>query len=97
LSLEKINILNEVIRERLKNHIDFVEKRVLSNETNFKHFNAHYNFPVMTSQETELVFNYLESIEVIDNQIVVGYSTKPDTNFGYIQSPRNLGQQALTF
>lgn len=97
LSLEKINILNEMIRERLKNHIDFVEKRLLSNDTDFKHFNTHYNFPVMTNQETELMFNFLESIKMVDNQIVVDYSEKPDTNFGYIQSQRHIGQQALTF
>ena len=63
-----------------------------------KHFNEHYDFPVMTNQETNLYFNFLNSIKATDNQIVVGYSTVPQLTFGYVKSQQDKkGQQVLAF
>jgi modification methylase len=98
LDEDKINILNEMIKERLKSHTDFVEKRMIATETDFKHFNEFYKFPVMTSQETCLCFNFLNRINYINNQIVVDYSSIPELNFGYIKAQKEKkGQQVLAF
>jgi modification methylase len=98
LDEDKINILNEMIKERLKSHIDFVEKRMIATETDFKYFNEYYKFPVITNQETSLLFNFLNKIESIDNQIVVNYSTIPELNFGYVKVQKEKkGQQVLAF
>ena len=71
---------------------------MLNTETDFKHFNENYKFPVMTSQEVSLNFNFTNEIQIIDNQVFVKYSSIPDLNFGYIQtSHKEKGQQVLTF
>jgi DNA modification methylase len=98
IEVDKINLINDFIRERLKTHIDFVEKRMIANETDFKHFNKFYKFPVMTSQEVNLVFNFLKDIKTTHNQAIIEYSTTPELNFGYIQNSNTVkGQQVLTF
>lgn len=95
---DKINILNEMIKDRLKAHIDFIEKRMSNPDSIIKHFNEHYDFPVMTNQETNLYFNFLENINLTDNQIVVDYSTIPQLTFGYVNSQKETkGQQVLAF
>ncbi len=98
LESKNINILNELIKERLNAHIQFVEKKILNSDTDFKHFNEHYSFPVMTSQETSLIFNFIEDISKLNEQIVVNYSDTPQLTFGYINSQKTLkGQQILEF
>ena len=98
LDENKINVLNEMIKERLKSHTDFVEKRMIATETDFKHFNEFYKFPVMTSQEISLCFNFLNKIDYVDNQIVVDYSSIPELTFGYIKAQKEKkGQQVLAF
>lgn len=98
LSIEKINIINEVIKDRLNAHINFVNKRILANDNDFKHYNEYYKFPVMTSQETSLVFNFVENIAVGENQIFVDYSTVPQLSFGYVKRQKSTkGQQVLDF
>ena len=98
LGANKINILNEMIKDRLKAHIDFIEKRMTNPDAIIKHFNEHYDFPVMTNQETNLYFNFLNSIYITDNQIVVEYSTIPQLTFGYVKSQQDKkGQQVLAF
>jgi DNA modification methylase len=65
------------IANRLNNHMDFVNKRLGSGK-GLQYRNKHYGFPVMTGQETDLLFNPLESIaETSDNTFKVGYSDKP--------------------
>jgi hypothetical protein len=71
---------------------------MIATEADFKHFNENYKFPVMTSQEVNLIFNFINSMQIIDSQIVTKYSTTPDLNFGFIQAKNTLkGQQVLTF
>ena len=48
-----------------------------------KYVNNHYNFPIMTKQELELVFDYIESIKKSsNNQYEVFYSEKPEITQG---------------
>lgn len=98
LDADKVNLINDFIRERLKLHIDFIEKRMLNTEIDFKHFNENYKFPVMTSQEVNLIFNFMRQIQKTGSQVVVEYSSVPELNFGYIQTSNKVkGQQVLTF
>ena len=72
---------NQRIRDRIKNHIDFVKDRVKTKGP-LKYKNKHYEFPVMTRQETDLLFNKLLSVKKVgDNSFEVSYSEKPQTEF----------------
>jgi hypothetical protein len=57
-----IRMSNHRIHERIRSHLDFVQKRSQA-KGECKHRNKHYRFPVVTSQEVELFFNPLESIQ----------------------------------
>jgi len=72
---------NERIRNRIKSHIDFVEERAKTKGA-LRHKNKHYGFPVVTSQEKELLLNQLISAaEVSENTFEVTYSAKPQEEF----------------
>jgi len=68
---------NKRIKERLENHLEFVENRY-QKKGRFKHINSHYQFPVMTKQETDLIINELLSVKQKGkNDYEVAYSNKP--------------------
>jgi len=72
---------NQRIRDRIKNHIDFVKDRVKTKGL-LKYKNIHYHFPVMTNQETKLLFNQLKSVKKTgDKTFEVNYSEKPQKEF----------------
>jgi len=72
---------NEQIRNRIKNHIGFVKDRFKTKGA-FKHINKHYGFPVVTSQEKELLLNQLVSTaQISDGVFEVSYSEKPQKEF----------------
>lgn len=74
-----ISYSNKLIRNRITNHLRFVKNRMQSNEP-LGYINRNYKFPVMTGQETEMVFDELESVEIREeNLFVVKYKEK--TNF----------------
>lgn len=71
-------VANRIISIRLNEHVaamhDYEQKK---GET--KHKNARYGFPVVTSQETELLLPYLETIEVTGaGEFEVVYEEKPE-------------------
>lgn len=95
---DKVNKINELIKNRLKAHIEFVEKRILNSSNGLKHFNHHYQFPVMTNQETELTLNFVKSIERKEDILQVIYEESLSLKFGYIeQKNQKNGQQVLEF
>ena len=49
-------LTNEVINQRIDNHLDFVHKQS-STRGELKYKNKHYHFPVVTQQEIELLLN----------------------------------------
>ena len=57
---------NTKIDERLEAHLEFVNQRTVSGYE-FKHWNRHYGFPVMTRQETDLLFNRPRHVEETEN------------------------------
>lgn len=98
LSPDKLPALNALIRDRLQAHIDFVDKRSLAGDWDVKHINRHYQFPVVTSQETDLLLNFLTSIEAASNQVCACYSLQPDFKSTYVPTqPSRAGQQVLSF
>ena len=67
----------EKIKNRLEGHMAFVKQRLESGD-GFKYTNKHYGFPVVTNQETELLFELPESIsETSANIFKVCYFDKP--------------------
>jgi len=72
---------NQRIRDRITSHIDFVKDR-MKTKGPLKYKNKHYEFPVITSQETDLLLNKLSSIKKTgDNSFQVLYSEKPQKEF----------------
>jgi len=72
---------NQQIRNRIKHHIAFVKERFKTKGA-FKHMNKHYGFPVVTSQEKELLLNQLVSTsQISDGVFDVSYSEKPQEEF----------------
>lgn len=75
---EKIPFLNRIIGDRITAHRAFVDARLEQNYE-FKHTNRHFQFPVMTSQETQLRLEFVSAIEVVDScRWLASYSAEPD-------------------
>jgi DNA modification methylase len=71
----------QLIRKRLAKHLGFVVDR-LKTKGGLKYLNKHYGFPVVTAQETELIFNDPLIIKKIDAGVLeVYYSGKPQPEF----------------
>ena len=63
LSKKSLTLVNDVIRRRILNHIDFIEeRRKLRGEQSVKHTNEWFGFPVMTRQERELTLPFVCSM-----------------------------------
>lgn len=60
-------ISKTIIKNRLKLHSDFVEKRI-KDKKEFKHYNKKHNTKVITSQEKEIEFFKLKNVEKISNE-----------------------------
>ncbi len=68
---------NRRILQRLHHHVQFVQDRLQAGKP-IKHLNAHYGFPVMTRQETELVFNEVVSVTASGkDRLDVQYADRP--------------------
>jgi DNA modification methylase len=69
--------MNDHIKKRLNDHLEFVAGYTVARGP-MKHWNNHYNFPVTTSQETELFLPYIAAIEQSGNtDFKVTYSDQP--------------------
>jgi DNA modification methylase len=72
-----LEVSNQKISRRLANHMAFVNQR-LESGADLKYKNRSYGFPIVTGQETELLFNPPESIaESGINTFKVCYSDNP--------------------
>ena len=59
-----IDKANHMIYQRYQNHIKFVDEREKSNKE-VKYYNSHINCKVMTNQETDLTFHYIQDIKPV--------------------------------
>lgn len=76
-----IDLSRQLIRRRLAKHIAFVVHR-LKTKGGFKYNNKHYGFPVMTSQEREIILNDpLKITQSETDMLKVEYSDKPQQEF----------------
>ena len=61
------------LSDRLANHLEFVQQRTAAGRT-IKHRNRPYGFPVMTSQEVELVFHRPKTVsQIAEDEFLVDY------------------------
>ncbi len=88
LTKNVIEKCNKYIKQRINNHLEFVEKRKkLKGEDTFKYINEYFDFPVMTMQERKLSLNYLESWEKLkNNTVVINYCEKPVIDYSEMNS-----------
>ena len=73
-----LQISNQRIRERIQNHLEFVQKRT-QDGGGFKYRNRCYGFPVITRQEVELFINPLVDVKHMDDdRMIATYTDVPD-------------------
>ena len=71
---------NEHVRRRLQRHVEFAQNRIAEGGA-FKHLNRNYGFPVVTSQERELLLNDVLSVTNDDGSIIAQYDEEPQSEF----------------
>lgn len=73
---EALNLSEEVVRERLKKHLQFVEERQ-KEKGDLKHVSLNYGFPVMTSQEKDIFLPIMEEVkEIAEKEFIVEYTDR---------------------
>lgn len=71
---EHLDCLNELNRQRINRHLNFVNTS-RNEKRPFKYKNKHYNFPVMTRQEVSLKLPLIKSVdEVQENSYLVTHT-----------------------
>ncbi|HLE75356.1 MAG TPA: site-specific DNA-methyltransferase [Candidatus Bathyarchaeia archaeon] len=71
---------NQQIENRLGNHLAFVQERIKTHG-GLGYLSKYYGFPVMTSQETEILFDELSKVEVKNGVVEVEYKERPTLFF----------------
>lgn len=72
-----INALNKIISDRIDTHLNFINERKLDpKKSEIKHFNDYLNVEVITSQEKNIVLNYISSIKFNNEEINVEYTNE---------------------
>jgi DNA modification methylase len=81
---------NSIIQNRIDQHINFITERTADHEKGeIKHYNKNLKMPVMTSQETEIKFQFVSEVNRVDeSKIEAKYSDVKPTNEYY--SSKNL-------
>ncbi len=69
-----INQANGIIYNRYKKHLDFVTERLNQNK-DVKYDNPNLDCKVMTNQETDLTFHYIEDVKMIDDTTQLVYES----------------------
>lgn len=70
-----INALNKIVSDRIDSHSNFINERKLDpKKSEIKHFNDYLNVEVMTAQEKYIVLNYINSINLNNEEIIIEYT-----------------------
>ena len=85
---------NRHLRQRLRRHLEFVRKRIAEGK-GFKYVNRSYGFPVVTSQEQDLVLNDLLSVTGDNVSTTALYDDKPQSEFVREWSPGEVERFSL--
>jgi hypothetical protein len=75
-----VDFSNQLIENRLLNHLRFVEERTKA-KGGLGYKSATYGFPVMTRQEIEITFDELSRIIKKESEIEVEYQEEPTFQF----------------
>jgi DNA modification methylase len=67
-----VDFSNKLLQKRIENHLKFVQEKTNA-KGRFRYMSSYYGFPVMTSQEKEIVFDKLTKIKTKDNIIEAEY------------------------
>ncbi len=86
---------NRHLRQRLRRHVEFVERRTAEGGA-FKHVNRNYGFPVVTSQERDLLLNDLLSVTDNDGSMVARYDEQPQPEFVKEWTPEEVERFTLS-
>ena len=82
---------NKHVRQRLARHVEFAKKRIAEGST-LKYSNQNYCFPVVTSQEQELLLNDVLSVTSDNGSMTAQYDEKPQSEFVRAWSPEEVEQ-----
>ncbi len=85
---------NRHLRQRLQRHVEFVPRRTAGGGA-LKHVNRSYGFPVVTSQERDLLLNDLLSVTDSDGSMVARYEEQPQPEFVKEWTPEELERFSL--
>jgi DNA modification methylase len=75
-----VDFSNHLIKNRIANHLRFVNERTKA-KGGLSYISKVYGFPVMTSQETEIIFDELSKIVMSENEVEVKYKEAPSFKF----------------
>ena len=76
-----VSFSNDYMDNRLRGHLESVKNRI-QKSGQLKYTNAHYGFPVVSSQEQSILLNKLIEVEANDdNRFEITYSTAPQDKF----------------
>ena len=71
-----LKFYNRIIEDRITKHIAFVENRVLDPKKGvIQYYNDHFKQPVMTRQETRMLFHNVTSVKSEADQLIASYDT----------------------
>jgi DNA modification methylase len=91
-----INYLNNYTQNRIDNHREFVIKRSADiSKKPIKHYNENLKMPVMTSQETEINFDFINKIERENNVITASYNLVKPLGIELPKSKKKVRQASL--
>lgn len=85
---------HSVIRNRIESHLEFIEQREESGYE-FQHQSTHYNFPVMTAQETDICFYEIESVQRSGSEYSVCHSKYEPDGLLYTDDSGHIAQTTL--
>ena len=76
-----VDFANQVIRQRLRNHLEFVKRRK-DDGKELKNRNVHYGFPCISRQEKDLLLRNLTEVNALgENRFAVDYQEGPQEEF----------------
>ncbi len=81
-----VEYANQIITSRVESHLEFVKSRFRLKKP-IKYVNTNYKFPVVTSQETDILLNDLLSLQAVNSEhFSVIYSESPQKQLFSMES-----------
>ena len=69
-----VSYFNAIVDQRIELHKQFIIRRAAAHD-GARHFHKEFDFPVMTLQETEITFSYIDRLQRKSaNEVIADYS-----------------------